>query len=92
MNTIVVIRQLNEHIEAIPAGTLGELLKGCKRLIEAQAEDLSEKLDLIEILKLSELTKIETINEIKIELDNAKVVRKRRSAKSKKGGKRGAAE
>ena len=83
----MIIKLLDDHIEALPNGTMGELLRGCKRLIEAQAEDLAEKRGLIEILKCSEDLKIAQLNRLQIDLDNAKVVRKRRAANLKKGSK-----
>ena len=88
METIAIIKQLEEHIEAIPCGTMGSLLKGCKRLIEAQGEDLREKADLIKMLENSEALKITQCKKLQSDLDHLRIVKANREENLRKSNKR----
>lgn len=72
MKHVAIIKELEDHISAIPEGTLGELLKSCKRMIENQADDLAEKRDMIKALQASETMRIEQLKKAREELEKFK--------------------
>jgi hypothetical protein len=68
MNHETIIKELDTHIDAIPHGRLGELLKACSRLIADQDET-------IVALTASETMRIEQLK--KARKETAKLKRKK---------------